>query len=509
MLRRAVSHRGSFPPAAGAARNSRSAPRFSPEAPLGDLPKIVENMSVTDVDSVLRLIAQQARLVTAATGSAIALGAGEEFFCRAVAGEKAPPLGARIRSDSGLTGECIRRHVTLRCDDAEKDDRVDADACREFQVRSIAVIPVRLGSELAGVLEVFSNHASAFTNSHLATLERIADLIAASCQRVATLIIAAASDPSGAGEAAVVVSPPPAAPAPVAPSEDARLSRLQARAKLLAAACVSHAAGAVAKVQPQLIALQRLPKSWRLGGAALLVVIVTALGFVVGQRRVRSPQAPAATAPVASQAESAVSQVPSPVTIENSSPAPASSPAATPETVPPPKPMAGRPVATPSAPAAAPATSEDVVVLKVPPPTARAKPSPAADAESSQPPEFEKVTALASAPVTGLLNAPVAAPKLTATERRPVSQGVVPGRLLRKVNPAYPVQAREARLQGAVVLDVLINKNGKVGQVRVLSGHPLLNQAAVQAVKAWVYEPFRLNGEPIDAETQVTVKFSQ
>src|SRR5579884_726886 len=181
-----------------ASRRHRSVSRVAsrpPEDPLGDLPKIIEKMSGTEVDAVLRLIAQQARLITAATGAAIALGAREEYFCRATAGDKAPPLGARIRSDSGLTGECLRRRVTLRCDDSERDERVDAEACRELQVRSIAVVPIRVGTELAGVLEVFSHHMSAFSNVHVATLERMADLVSAVCHRNATLIVEAASGP--------------------------------------------------------------------------------------------------------------------------------------------------------------------------------------------------------------------------------------------------------------------------------------------------------------------------
>src|SRR5438876_9241466 len=99
MFRRAVLDRGSLPTAEGVVHDPRTSPGFPPQAPLGDLPKIVENMSVADVDSVLHLIAQQACLVTAATGAAIALGREDDFFCRATAGDKPPPLATRIRSD--------------------------------------------------------------------------------------------------------------------------------------------------------------------------------------------------------------------------------------------------------------------------------------------------------------------------------------------------------------------------------------------------------------------------
>ena len=133
-----------------------------------------------------------------------------------------------------------------------------------------------------------------------------------------------------------------------------------------------------------------------------------------------------------------------------------------------------------------------------------------AEADVAPPPDVNKISGTTPARVeTAILSAEVAAPKLLP-QAKPlaISQGVIPGRLIKKINPAYPVQAREARVRGVVVLNVAIEKTGRVGKVRVISGHPLLAQSAVQAVKGWIYEPFRLNGEPVDAETQVTVNFS-
>jgi len=163
----------------------------------------------------------------------------------------------------------------------------------------------------------------------------------------------------------------------------------------------------------------------------------------------------------------------------------------------------------PTVTASAPRETEEAVVRVVPggrlnPPSGRP------ESDTGAPPEFSLSNANVGPLASVILTAPVGAPKLIPPPQpRPISQGVVPGHLLRKVNPPYPIAAREARIQGAVVLNVSIQKDGKVGKVRVLSGHPLLAQAAVQAVKGWIYEPFRLNGEPVDAETQVTVNFSQ
>jgi protein TonB len=81
------------------------------------------------------------------------------------------------------------------------------------------------------------------------------------------------------------------------------------------------------------------------------------------------------------------------------------------------------------------------------------------------------------------------------------------GSLIRRVQPAYPPIAKSARIQGAVVLYALISKAGTMENLRVLSGHPLLVPAAIDAVSQWRYRPYILNQEPIEVETQITVNF--
>ena len=76
------------------------------------------------------------------------------------------------------------------------------------------------------------------------------------------------------------------------------------------------------------------------------------------------------------------------------------------------------------------------------------------------------------------------------------------------MNPVYPPLARQIRVQGAVVMEAVINKEGSIESLRVISGHPLLNQAALDAVKQWRYRPTMLNGEPVEVITTVTVTFS-
>jgi protein TonB len=82
------------------------------------------------------------------------------------------------------------------------------------------------------------------------------------------------------------------------------------------------------------------------------------------------------------------------------------------------------------------------------------------------------------------------------------------GDLVHKMLPTYPPLARAARLQGQVVLQAVISKQGAIENLRVLSGHPMLVPAAIEAVRQWRYRPYILNSEPVEVETQITVNFS-
>ncbi|HXY14334.1 MAG TPA: TonB family protein [Terriglobales bacterium] len=103
---------------------------------------------------------------------------------------------------------------------------------------------------------------------------------------------------------------------------------------------------------------------------------------------------------------------------------------------------------------------------------------------------------------------PVAVPKVATPQRVRVSQGVTQGLLIRKVQPAYPPLARQARIQGTVLLQAEISKDGTIENLRLISGHPMLAPAAIEAVKQWRYKPYILNGEPVEVETQITVNFT-
>jgi TonB family protein len=89
-----------------------------------------------------------------------------------------------------------------------------------------------------------------------------------------------------------------------------------------------------------------------------------------------------------------------------------------------------------------------------------------------------------------------------------VSAGVAGGLLIRKVNPVFPSIAKTARVSGKVVLAATISKSGFVTNLQVVSGPPMLRQAAMDAVKNWVYKPYLLNNQPTEVQTTVSVDFS-
>lgn len=103
---------------------------------------------------------------------------------------------------------------------------------------------------------------------------------------------------------------------------------------------------------------------------------------------------------------------------------------------------------------------------------------------------------------------PVAVPKVATPQRVRVSTGVSTGLLIRRVQPNYPPLARQARIQGSVVLQAEISKEGTIQNLQLISGHPMLAPAAIEAVKQWRYKPYLLNGEPVAVETQVVVNFT-
>ncbi len=113
-------------------------------------------------------------------------------------------------------------------------------------------------------------------------------------------------------------------------------------------------------------------------------------------------------------------------------------------------------------------------------------------------------------PGQGMVSGPVAPPPPKPAAPTRVKQGgnVTAASIITQTRPLYPPLARQARIQGNVVLHAIIDKDGKVAQLEVISGHPLLVQSALDAVKQWRYKPTTLNGDPVEVDTTITVTFT-
>jgi protein TonB len=101
----------------------------------------------------------------------------------------------------------------------------------------------------------------------------------------------------------------------------------------------------------------------------------------------------------------------------------------------------------------------------------------------------------------------VAVPQPIAQQAVRISQGVSQGLLIKQVQPVYPPQAIEMRVQGSVQMQATISKEGKISDLKVVSGDPVLARAAVNAVRQWKYKPYYLNGDPTEVQTEIIVNF--
>jgi TonB family protein len=149
-------------------------------------------------------------------------------------------------------------------------------------------------------------------------------------------------------------------------------------------------------------------------------------------------------------------------------------------------------------------TPEPIVVKKGPSASVRKSPQDALQ----PPPAALAVPAVAGDKALGgiitttTVSIPISVPQVVK-----VSQGVSEGLLVKRVQPIYPEQARQMRVQGPVQLQATINKNGNISNVKVVSGNAQLARATVEAVKQWKYKPYYLNNEPVEIQTQIIVNF--
>ncbi len=248
---------------------------------------------------------------------------------------------------------------------------------------------------------------------------------------------------------------------------------------------------------------------------AIVVLLACSAGYLSwknmsGKSEVGKQGSPAATAPAAGGAR--VQEAPpvtQPTVTDITIGGETSSPAAA-------KPAAAKPAAaktTPAKPAAQESAPEEDSEPEV---TQRiivkndtrhlAPPPPAQEQESVAAPNAMELAGATDAKVPNIGTAAVNVPKPAPQVVR-VSQGVMEGLVIKRVQPRYPTQAMQMRIQGPVEMQATISKTGDITNLKVVSGDGLLARAAQEAVKQWKYKPYYLNGDPVEIQTQILVNF--
>lgn len=162
-----------------AARAEASARAAGVRFPGEDGGRSLTEMAQRDLDAALQLLADRAQYITGASGAAIALRrtGKNDMLCRASTGPNAPELGALLSTEFGLSGESVRTRQPLRCDDAERDARVNRDVCRQMGIASVVVMPVVNDDEVLGVFELFSGKANAFGARDVSAVQRLSEMV--------------------------------------------------------------------------------------------------------------------------------------------------------------------------------------------------------------------------------------------------------------------------------------------------------------------------------------------
>jgi TonB family protein len=430
-----------------------------------------------DLSSILSEATHAARYFADATGAALALWSQGVVICRARSGDTAPPLGAKLDVDAGISGECLRTGRSQRCNDSLTDPRVNAEVCEELGIRSLAAVPLRGGQGVIGILEVFSDKPNAFSDAHITLLKKLAKIAATGREQS---IAPTASRPAETA--------PEPKPIPVAD----RVAR-----------------DWVAFLPARMRGEEGQPL--RLAAAAVLLLLLGIFGWAFSRYRSNSRSGQ----PV----HAASAQTVPAVLAASASTDPTKSDPLAPTT-------AGKSASTINL-TLAPKSNSDVMARDVvqraarstvtergsaPPITAAGassksvEPTTIAEADVAPPDPAEALSSMkgGAVPVPSAIANPQPIFPFVAL---PVSQGVTGGRLTRKVDPTYPREARVQRIEGAVMLDALVGEDGNVHEVTVTSGPPLLARAAAQAVKQWRYQPFQLNGKPVSIHNQITIQF--
>lgn len=442
------------------------------------------NPSSAELAQYTHRVVEDARKTTDATGAAIGLRSEQgDVVCHASSGRNAPEPGTHFNTESGISGECVRTGSLLVCRDSDNDPRVDAQVCRALGVRSIVAVPVSDGRSTLGILEVFSDVPGAFQDGHVEILWQLA--------RSAGGAIAAGQF----GIEAAPVAPPQAAgvsveeDAAIPEPEPASIEKVRAWAQRSFAQRSFKAPTGLAAFRERF----RWPKA--AGLVALAVLALFTMVFVV-----RAWRSSASAAPSRATFNNVAHARLAPANPSEASQTRAVRVFKTEEIREPKRELQNAAALDKDLSLAANFGEASVITVSSNPDAPRRiNEAP----EVVAPPDMSTAVTSPNPGLERLIEAPMSLPALGA----PVSQGVIPGKLERMVQPVYPLWARERHVEGSVVLRVLIGEDGLVRQVDVVQGDPELARAAAEAVRQWRYSPYKLNNQPVATTKQVTLNF--
>lgn len=450
------------------------------------------------LDPILETITDIARQLTRASAAALAMWKEGAMVCRARSGDSAPVLGVHLSASTGISGECLRTGKIQHCVDTETDPLVDLEVCRSLGVRSIAVLPIRGWRGVNGILEVFSTSPAAFTEKHIAFLQKLA-------------VLAERARKSQSERAYSDALPLPSA----IRGKQRESQREQQSAALQASDRVRNFAPSSRNTR------------WLFVLGVIALAAISLLGWTIwrgrrapNQANGKAPNVPYSAGPASGSLANARTPTPNSATPdaaiaqhsdgdmagkENSGSQLISLDFQKPSAASPVK-LASKvdTVASTKAPAEKTRDIAANTVVKYEPLRSQnaANTGSHSDSTSVELPSIHDGSNEPSA-LNGVLSAKASLPGLSI----PVSQGISGGQLVYRVPPVYPAQARPRRLEGRVVLAAVIAEDGTLRDIKVIDGQPLLAQAAVDAVKRWRYKPYELDGKPVKNEIRISVDF--
>jgi len=423
------------------------------------------------LDIVLNEIAEQVCLATGATGAAIFLARDGAMVCRASSGTTAPELGARLEEGSQIFQACMTTRQIQKCDDVQADPRADVEASQRLGIRSVIVLPLVRNGEMAGLLEAFSIHSSAFGGRDQRTLETLSHRVIQNLER-AEKPFAFPLEPQ-----------PPRFLTPLDNGEVPRADEPFTKEDRLTEALSGDASSTGRGLEVLTWALGLLV----LGCALMLgVLVIERMGWLRTEHAIRAAKRwdNAHNEPqTRSLARDSNADVPAPATLPSAANAEVNRGKTGAE--------AGQP---------GPAITSQSSAEAVPPGALRVYkngrevfrvPAAKVPAESDDTPGAAVQRASSTEPADTV----------------ELSSAAAEDGLVHRVEPDYPDEARRQGIQGAVVLEVHIDGQGAVQEVKLISGPDLLAQAAIDAVKQWQFKPRTTKGHLVEMQTRITLNF--